>query len=378
MINILYLHETSQISGAEQSLLNLVRNLDRQKFNLFFVLPEQGALVEGLKKEGVPVFLIPFPKIRYCFGVVSTLRSLGALIRGNNIHIVHTNSIRTHIYGAWAAKRNNVHIVWHQRNMLRGEIVDPDRLFMFLPDRIICNSQAIARRFAPRGRIPAKVRVVFNGVDTACFNPFVDGAAVRNEFGILPEETVIGITSRFNVQKGHETLFKAAAAICAQDPLLWRRLRLLVVGGAVFESDRPREKYLKDMARMLGINDRVIFTGFRSDMPQVYAAMDLFVLTSEAEACGRVVLEAMAAGKPVIATNAGGTPEVVKDGTNGVLFGFGDHIGLAKNITRLMTEPDTARNLGASARSAMEAGFTIQSHVRKTELIYEEMIRERV
>jgi glycosyltransferase involved in cell wall biosynthesis len=84
----------------------------------------------------------------------------------------------------------------------------------------------------------------------------------------------------------------------------------------------------------------------------------------------------MSTGKPVIATDSGGTPEVVKDGANGVMFNFGDHLGLAKKITRLIAEPDAARKIGASARSTIEGGFTIQSHVRKIELIYEEMIRE--
>ncbi|MFA6384147.1 MAG: glycosyltransferase [Candidatus Omnitrophota bacterium] len=377
MINILYLHETSLISGAEQSLLNLVRNLDRRKFDPSFVLPQEGALADELKSEGVRVFLMPFPKIRRFLGVASALRSLGAIIRDNNISIVHSNSIRTHVYGAWAAKRNNVPVVWHQRNMLRGEIADPDRLLMSLPDRIICNSQAIAQRFASGGRIPEKVRVVFNGVDIARFNPFVDGAAVRNEFGILPGETVVGITSRFNVQKGHETLFNAAAAIRSDDPALWKRLKLLVVGGAVFESDRPREKYLKDMTRALGINDRVIFTGYRNDMPRMYASMDIFVLTSDAEACGRVILEAMAAGKPVVATNSGGTPEVIKDGVSGALFSFGDSLGLAGKITGIMAEPGAAGTLGAAARAVIEKGFTIQSHARKIELIYEGLIRAR-
>lgn len=376
MTNILYLHETSMISGAEQSLLNLVRNLDRSRFRPMFVLPGQGPLADELRNDGVEVFLIPFPRIRYILGVRSTLRSITRLIAGKHIEIVHSNSIRTHIYGALAARRMKALTVWHQRNLLRGEILDPDRLLLSLPDRVICNSQAIARRFENSGRRPAKLSVVFNGVDTAVFNPFISGSLLRAEFKIRQDETVIGIASRFNVQKGHETFLKAAASVLMQHADSAQRLRFLIIGGPVFESDLQREKHLKNMARSLGIERSVIFTGPRRDMPQVYAAMDILVLASEAEACGRVVLEAMACGKPVIGTDCGGTPEMIIDGTDGLLFSFGDHAGLADKMNFLLTHPDKAREMGTQARKKIEAGFTIQRHVSAIEDIYDELVRQ--
>ncbi len=376
MINILYLHETSQISGAEQSLLNLLRNLNRQKFNPLFVLSQKGPLVDELNKIGVETALIAFPKIRCCLGVSAALRRLRSLISEKNISIVHSNSIRTHLYGAWEAKRNKVYTVWHQRNMLQKETIDLDRLFMFLPDRIICNSQAIAKRFEFRGRIPSKVKVVFNGVDTGVFNPFVNGSGVREELGIIFDEVVIGISSRFNQQKGHEIFFQAAAVLFSQNPELKKRLRFLVAGGTVFASDKHREQYLKSMARDLGLEDRVVFSGYRRDMPQVYAAMDIFVLASKDEACGRVVLEAMSTGKPVIGTDSGGTPEMIENGASGILFSFGDYRDLAQKILYLIHNPDSAKNIGQAGRKRIEENFTIQTNVSKIEAIYNELLGE--
>jgi len=377
MINILYLHETSLVSGAEQSLLNLMRKLNRQRFYPLFVLPNDGPLVRELNELGLKVTLMDFPKIRYFLGVSSALRLLRELIREENVSIVHSNSIRTHLYGAWEAKRNKVYTVWHQRNMLQKEIIDLDRLFMFLPDRVVCNSQAIAKRFKCGEKTPDKVKVVFNGVDTSVFNPSVNGSGVREELGILPNEVVIGIASRFNQQKGHETIFRAAAVVFSQNPQLRKRLRFLVVGGAVFASDKHREQYLKNIVGDLGLEDRVIFSGYRTDMPGVYAAMDVFILASKDEACGRVVLEAMSTGKPVIGTDSGGTPEMIENNTNGILFRFGDYRDLAGKILYLINNPDLAKGIGLAARSRIEENFTIQSNVSKIEAIYDELLKEQ-
>ena len=371
---VLYLHETSRISGAENSLLQLVAHLDRARFEPVFVLPEKGPLGEQLNKLGVEVYLNDFPKIRYWVGVNKALRSLESLIKEKNIRIIHSNSIRTHIYGAWAARKSRIPTVWHQRNMLQGEIVDPDRLLIGLADRIICNSRAVARRFESGGRIPDKVRVVLNGVDTARFAPEVDGSGLRQELGIGPEETVIGISSRFNLQKGHETFFKAAALVLSSGGVQRKQWRFLIAGGAVFEFDKPREKYLRDLSRKLKIDDRVVFTGFRQDMPQVYAAMDIFVLASEAEACGRVVLEAMASAKPVIATFSGGTPEMIQDGLTGMLFKFGDYRDLAGKIISLGNDQALAKKIGQAARASIESNFKIEMNVASIQEIYEELI----
>jgi len=372
-VNVLYLHETSKISGAENSLINLVKNLDRKRFSPCFILPEDGPLVSEIKSLKIPVILIPFPKIRYGLGVLKTIGQLRGFIKEKNISLVHSNSIRTHIYGSIAAKYTGIFSIWHQRNLITNEIIDLDRLFSFLPDRIICNSAAIARRFQSRGHIPEKVRIVLNGVDTVSFNPSIDGAKIREEFAIQPNEIVVGIASRFNLQKGHETFLNAAAIILSCQTNLQNKIRFLIAGGAVFRSDKKREQYLQDVAKKLGISDRVIFTGFRKDMPQVYAAMDIFVLASDAEPCGRVIFEAMASGKPLIATDSGGTPEIVQDGVSGYLFTFGDSQGLAEKILYFCNNPDLAKKMGQAGRKRVEDNFSIEKNVRQIEDIYIEL-----
>ena len=373
-IEVLYLHEAVHIAGGENSLLNLLRTIDRAKFSCRFVLPGKGELYTELEKLGIEVVCLPFPRIRSLAGVLRTVRSLCGLIDGSNTAIVHSNSIRTHLYGAVCARLCGVKSVWHQRNLLRGEVLDPDRCLGFLADRIICNSRAIAQRFTRKGKLPQKVSVVFNGVDTAVFNPAVDGSRFRQEWAIAPDEFVVGIASRFNRQKGHETFLKAAQIVAGQAEALRLKVRFLVVGSAVFEEDIPREQQLRRMAAGLGIGGKVIFAGYRRDMPQVYAAMDVFVLASDAEACGRVVLEAMASGKVIIATDSGGTPEAVADNESGLLFGFGDSAALAARILYAYSNPEQARRLAANARESAEEKFDIRGYAAGIEAIYRELM----
>ena len=370
--NILYLHETSKFAGAEESLLNLAKFLDKGRFTPSFILPEEGLLKDKLEAIGVKVFVVPMPKIRRVVGVIPAARRILSIARENNISLLHTNSIRTHFYGLHVARKLKLPIIWHQRNLLTRELLDPDRLFSSLADVIICNSCAVARRFLKKGTIPDKVRVVYNGVDTERFSPAISPDKFRREFGIGENELIVGIASRFDKRKGHEDFFKAAKEIIRVE----KNVRFLVVGGAVFDNHEEREQYLRDRAKSLDFKDRVIFSGFRQDMPEVYAAIDIFVLPSLQEACARVLLEAMASGKPVIATSLGGNPEIVVDEVTGILVPAKDARALAQAMLRLIREPDTARQMGEAGRKRSQECFTIAENLVKIEFIYGELLNK--
>jgi glycosyltransferase involved in cell wall biosynthesis len=373
---ILYLHETAQVSGAENSLFNLVNKIDRERFNPVFACPCPGPFPEKLAAAGIKVFPVSFPAVRLILGVWPTVNKIQQIIKGREVKLIHSNSIRTHIYASLLGRLNRIPVIWHQRNLITNEIIDPDRLFSFLPDKIICNSNAVAKRFLKRGRLSDKVQVVFNGVDTEKFNPAINADTLKEELGIAREEIVVGITSRFNLSKGHEAFFRAAKSILCDLPGVKKNLKFLVVGGAVFAEDQSREAYLRGRVEALGIKDKVVFTGFRQDMPEVYASMNIFVIVSFAEACGRVVLEAMASGKPIVATNSGGNPEMIQDGVNGFLVEPGNPGALAERIAVLVNNSMLAKQMGEAGRKMAQENFRIEKNVEHTEKIYLQLIRE--
>ena len=373
--NILYLHETAMFSGAENSLLNLILNLNIEKFNAVVACPLKGPFVDRLEALGVKAYPLEFPGVRQLIGVRATVNRLRDIIRKEKIALIHSNSIRTHIYAWLAGHRLKIPVIWHQRNLIEKEIIDPDRMLSFLPDAIICNSTAIANRFIRQGSLPEKVHIIYNGVDTAIFHPHINGDGMRRKFGIAREEIVIGIASRFSKNKGHETFLRAAGKLLTEASPGREKLRFLIAGGAVFTEDMERDEALRGMTRSLGIEDKVIFTGFVKDMPEVYAMMDIFVLASEAEPCGRVIFEAMACGKPMVGTGTGGTSEIAAEWETAILVSPEDPDAMAGAIKTLLDDKDKRDMMGCLARKRVKELFGIEKNVRKTEALYQQLLK---
>lgn len=372
---ILFLHEGSEVSGAENSLIKLAEGLDKSKFEPIFITSAKGPFSRKLRESGIEVILIDFPKIRRVLGTYRIVKAIYRIAKEKKIALIHSNSIRPNIYASVSGRLAGIPVIWHQRNLITNEFFDPDRVFDFMPDAIICNSYAIARRFLRMNRLPPKVRVVHNGVDIEEFSPASSGVEIRKKFNINAGEIVVGIASRFHKYKGHEIFFEAAKIILTSMPEVGGNIRFLIAGGAVFPEDKWRERYLMDLAEKFRIGNKVVFAGFCNDMPEVYSAMDIFVLTSYAEPCGRVIFEAMACAKPVIATDSGGTPEIVADEITGYLVKPKDAAMLADKIAFFAKNTGIARKFGEAGRKRIEANFDIKSNVKKIEEIYTELIQ---
>ena len=130
------------------------------------------------------------------------------------------------------------------------------------------------------------------------------------------------------------------------------------------------------MVSDLGLGGKVVFAGFREDMPEIYAAMDIFVLASYAEPCGRVILEAMSSGKPVVGTESGGTPEIIQSDVTGFLVKPRDARALADKIAYLIKNPAMAKDMGAAGRRRVEEHFSIEKNARQTERVYLEILKK--
>ena len=371
---VLYLHETARMAGAEQSLLQLARRIDRGRFEPLFILPEEGPFSAALTQNAVETLFVRMPPVRRLAGVWQAVSSIARAARERRAALIHSNSIRTHLYAAAAARMTGVPLVWHERNLVTTERIDPERILMSVPDAIVCNSRAIAGRFYVRGAMPSKVTVIYNGVDSDAFTPAVDGNTVRSACGIGPDETVIGIASRFHEGKGHETFFRAARILSRRFGATRHKPRFLIAGGSVFAEDVEREGTLRRMVDDLGLGTAAIFAGQRGDMPELYAAMDIFVLASDAEPCGRVLFEAMASGKPVVATDTGGTPEIVRDGVDGILVRPRDPEALASALGRLIEDKRTRMMMGSAGRDWIVGEFSIERNARATEQLYERLL----
>jgi glycosyltransferase involved in cell wall biosynthesis len=262
-----------------------------------------------------------------------------------------------------------VPVIWHARNLPTNGVIDIDKFTGFLPQRIFCNSEAIRTRFKSN-RTKKITKTIMNGVDLEDYDSRIIGSEIREEFGIPSTAKVLGMSSRLGKDKGHLTLIKAIARLKNRYPDIW----VLIVGGNVFEEDTDVPNFLKTKAHEFGVADRTVFTGFRNDVSRLYAAMDIFVLGTNAEPCGRVLFEAMAMKKPVVGTNNGGTPEIVVDGETGLLFNYGDAEELAVKIDYLFSSQELIQKMGNAGRIRVEENFTIEKNVQKTQTGYIELL----
>ena len=366
-IDILYMHDSGVLGGAENSLLNLTTNLDAERFCPHVLCHSEGGFPERVREAGFSVDFCEFPplKLPNPVRIFSAVGRMAEIARERNAALIHSNTPRSNFYAAWAARRVGVPVVWHARNLLVPGMIDIDNHLSFLADRILCNSDAIRERF--KGK--EKAITIINGVNFGIFDRGISGESVRKELGIPDEAIVMGMTSRLEPEKGHDCFLRAARTILEEVPDAW----FLIVGKA-FVNAEQREAEVRALAEETGVAHRTTFAGFRSDIPTVLAAMDMLILAAEAEPCGRVLFEAMAMALPIVGTNTGGTPEIVADGETGILFQPGQNDVLAKQVVGLCVDQDRRRSMGDAGYERAKRMFSIQAHVRKTERVYSELL----
>jgi glycosyltransferase involved in cell wall biosynthesis len=289
---------------------------------------------------------------------VAAVVALRAVIRAHGISLVHTHSSVDAWVGGLAARSLGVALV-RSRHVT---IPVPRRraLVYRLADRIITSGEAVAGLLAAAGVPRERTVAIGPGIDAERFHPGVSGAAVRAELGLTGP--VVGLVANIRGSKGHRFFLEAAREVLHARP----ETRFLIVGDGIgFDDVRRRVKEL-------GLEDRVIMTGFRRDVPEVMAALDVLVLPSiKSEAMSQVVPQALAVGTAVVGTTVGGTPELVRDGETGRLVPPADAPALARAILALLADPAAARALARRGQAEVLARQSMDAVMARTLAVYE-------
>jgi glycosyltransferase involved in cell wall biosynthesis len=213
-----------------------------------------------------------------------------------------------------------------------------------------------------RSRLPEeRLRLVHEGVPDRAPRP--GGRAALRELGVRDDAPVVGNVAALADHKDHATLLEAAARVVKERP----DVRFLIVG----EGER-RDSLLAHRLR-LGLEDQVIFAGFRSDLDSLIPAFDVFCLSSRLEGLGTSLLDAMAFARPIVATGAGGIPDAVVDGLNGRVVPVGDPAALAAALLELAAEPARRTAMGQAGRRRFLDLFTAERMVEATLGVYAEL-----
>lgn len=344
-------------AGAEVQVATVASYLaGRAEVDLAAVLLNDGPLAVELRRLGVPVTVIDERKN----GPLGILTALTRYLRAHPAEVVHTHRCKDTVLGALAARlagvRALVRTVHGHTEPMRGwdrlkfgvyEALDTWTLRCFA-DRIVAVSRRLARSLDDGGYGPGTVVPIPNGVDVDRIRSSRSREDVRRALGIDPAAGVIGIVGRLTPVKGHALFLRAARRILDEAP----GARFVIVG------DGPLRTELERTARDLGVAEACVFAGARRDVYDLVGAMDVFVLSSLHEGAPIALLEAMALGTPVVATAVGGVPEILTQGTTGLLVGPQDASGLAAACLELVRNPEWARGMAERARRVAADKFS--------------------
>lgn len=333
-----------------------------------------GPLAHSVQRVGGRHFTLPLQS-RNPLTIWRNAARLEALIRAENVSIVHARS-RAPAWSAWlACRRSGAHFVTTYHGVY-GENLPFKRRYnavMAKGELVIAASQYVADEIQRRHKVdPARIRVIPRGVDPQVFAPdavSVDRIARVAQSMRVPDgmHTVV-IPGRLTRWKGQAVLLQAIAR------LPWTEVCCVLIG-----SDQGRTKYTRELEQLsnsLGIADRVRIIGHVDDMPAALMLSDVVVHAStEAEAFGRVVIEAQAMGRPVIASNLGGPCETVEDGLTGWLTDPGDVDGLVRALVEALSMNAEARSaLGERARASVLSSYTLRAMRDATLDVYREIL----
>ena len=293
---------------------------------------------------------------------------LAAWLARNRVEVVNTHSSNDGWLAGLAARLAG-RILIRSRHI---EVDYPNRFwsglaFRSLPHYVITTSQRIADRLVAELGVPAaRVTCVATGVDLTRFHPGVKGS-LRDELGLAPEVAMVGMISVLRSWKGHATFLEAAALLLLS---LGQPVHFVIAG------DGPGREELAGRIAGGPWKDRVTLLGHRADVPNVLASLEVLVLPSYAhEGIPQIVLQAQAMGRAVVATRVGGIPEVVEDGTTGLLVPPREAEALAGKVAGLLGDAGLRERLGARARERVERDYSLDAMGERLVGLYGELRR---
>lgn len=359
----------AEIGGAEKLLLDLSNRYDRERFsisycNIFSGDGENEQFVKEIQKRELQYFAVGGNQLR---NLPKIIYQLIGIVRRERIDIVHAHLLHASIAGyivASLAKPVKLIITRHYTNDIAYKhktsfLEKLDARAARGATKAIAVSSEVKKDLLAQGVSPARIEIVHNGTDLNLFEE------TENDAQILPENLrgkfLLVTVGNLNFRKGHSFLIRALAKVAAKV----ERIGLIIIG------EGAERAALENLAKDLGVADKVWIAGFRSDVPALLKNAGLYVHPSVYEPFGIAILEAMAARKCVVASRVGGIPDIVVDGETGFLVPPSNADALADAVLRAVANPRQIKKMGEAGRRRVEEKFLIETVAEKYEKLYE-------
>lgn len=374
-IPIVHIHGGGVLCGVATHILTLIKALPADLFAPELVLLRGGKVAEVAEDMGIKPIILGS---RFT-GDPSAIWRLHSIFKRRNIRLLHTHTLNGNFYGRLAAViPPRPQIVTSVHTFLNRSISDfcasptkrkimlaQNKYMNRLSSRIISPSVAVQKMLTDQGVPDSKITVIPNGIElTQDVNASELRKQYRNQWGIGDDQFVIGAVGRFVPQKNLTSLIE----ILGHLPGDANKARLMLIG------DGPERAELEKTAKHLGIDDKVIFTGWQPRAKDIMYAMDIFVLPSLEENFPYAVLEAMYAAKPVIAFDTGAMSELILDGETGFLASPANVKEMSSALAKLMNDDSLAATMGAAGHNRVREKFSLKTMADQISSIYLELV----
>ncbi|MEL6132500.1 MAG: glycosyltransferase, partial [Bacteroidota bacterium] len=346
----------------------LVSRMDRSQFEPIVLSFTDGPMVELLRKRDIKVYVEHTTKPFNWF----MRPKVNQIIAKEGIQLIHAHGTRATSNTFWSAQKFDIPLMYTVHGWSFHPSLHPLMFWLrhrsegYLTDKAdltVCVSEA--NRTEGRSFFPLKKStIVYYGIDTDRYDPNRPSKDVRGELGISEDQILVGYIARMTTQKDPFTLVKAIQQAAPKDP----RLHFLLVGDGELRAETVK------MVEESGLDERVTFTGFRQDIPDVLHAIDMYVLPSLWEGLPIGLLEAMSMGRAAIASSVDGTIEAIAHRENGWLIESKRPEQLAEAILSLAKHPDQIEILGQAARQTVIDKFSLEAMVRNVEQQYRNLL----
>lgn len=376
---ILYLHSGAELYGADQILLTIVTNLDKNRFEPIVVLPNDGPLVKKLEEHQIRVEIIPYPIIRRKYfngkGIINYIKEyfksckkLKEVVKREQISIVHNNTVAV-LEGIYLKKKTKIKLITHVHEMIEHPKIVAKLLYKMhlkkCDDMVVVSTavknyieQLLNKKFT-------NISVVYNGINNIHYDKKLHQKYLE-EFGLNKNAKVVGIVGRINAIKGQDHYIEAMHRVIKNNKEVYG----IIVGDA-FDGQEWRVDQLINKIKEDHLEDKIFYCGFRKDMKELYNLLDILVLSSiQYDSFPTVVLEAMSCGIPTVAYKCGGVEEMIENDSNGFLVEQNDIDGLSKKISILIKDERKLQEFKKNSQKRFKKLYTTNQFIEKLSNIY--------
>lgn len=372
-IRVGQLIHTMAYGGIETALLNWIRTMDRRRFDVTLICFDnpgatQAPFVEAAARDGITVEMVGWSRRKPIFRAA---RELAAIVRRHGLDVIHSHNTYANLVNLAAARISrhrtvNTLYVWSDGlGFVRSALQWADRLSMPLFDQVTAHCQETFEATIKLGMKAERLSLLVCGFEANVANLGEGERSQRRaELGASQEDLVLINVARFWPEKAHDVLLDGFAKVAARIP----SARLWITGVG------PEEEKIRRHCTALGLDSRVSFLGFRTDLAELLAQADIQVHPSDVEGVPLAICAGLAAGLPIVATKVGGLPEVIRNGVSGILVPPRDPDAFAEAVIRLAGDETERRRLGAAGQRFIDEEYSLKAATRRVERVYEEVL----